>query len=377
MKRKTSWDSRFCPDCQTDVDTVHDRCHGDLVCSECGLVLHSGMLEDCEECRIFYEDGQDRSRVGGPSSFVQPGHALPGSEVQGGVQLSTVVARGRGGGGGGGPGAAPDVSRGLVRVQMSANGSSEKLKAFVADRAAMMDAMRGSLLCMAYDSGAFNFAISLFSIVSGAKPLFTAEKPAVQAACVYCACAARHEPKDVATVCCAFGVDESELRAALKKLHAVVDSHPDLTEKERSEIMCTSTNHGALVMTTAAEMNKSVPKADLWPLQHLARWIMDLLRDTGTLDGCQDSIKCVAAVVVAARHLRIQDHLHPLKLVAGAKGRTVDTIKKYIKNVSGCVAMFEGQLEQAATAAVASGEHAFKRKYGVAPTQETSAPSKQ
>lgn len=369
MKHARTWDVQWCVDCRKEVDTVHDRRHGDVLCPNCGLVLQSGMLEEREECRTFYEDGEDRSRVGGPTSYVSAGGAAPDvGKLNNTRALSTVIARGAGRGPGGQ--GAPDPSRSLARLQAKAGGQSARQKTFEADRSAMMACMRGDVLQMVYGSGAFEYAIQLYAVAFHESKLAAADKPAIQAACVHCACAARKEGRDVGRICVAFSVDELALPRALSKLHEAIRAHPGFTDEERRDLMCTSTNFEALVIKIAADMVKSVSKRNLWPLQYLARWIMSVVHKTGSLDGCHESTKCIAAVYVAANELGLAEGMHPAKVVSQAMNVSVETIKRHIKTIDKCVRHFKDDLARQVAAAMEKRDAAFKRKYGFARAED-------
>ncbi|KAG1359404.1 hypothetical protein COCNU_08G008500 [Cocos nucifera] len=60
----------FCPDCKRSTETVFDHSAGDMVCSECGLVLEAHSIDETSEWRTFANESADNDpvRVGGPTN---------------------------------------------------------------------------------------------------------------------------------------------------------------------------------------------------------------------------------------------------------------------------------------------------------------------
>merc|ERR1712142_99874 len=72
-----------------DAHLVEDHRAGDMICSECGLVVGDRVIDVGSEWRTFSNDkgGEDRSRVGGPEN------SLLGSS-----DLSTIIGPSKAGG---------------------------------------------------------------------------------------------------------------------------------------------------------------------------------------------------------------------------------------------------------------------------------------
>ena len=53
-----------------DANLIEDHRAGDMICSECGLVVGDRVIDVGSEWRTFSSDkgGEDRSRVGGPEN---------------------------------------------------------------------------------------------------------------------------------------------------------------------------------------------------------------------------------------------------------------------------------------------------------------------
>ena len=77
-----------CPS-HPDAPLVEDHRAGDMICSECGLVVGDRVIDVGSEWRTFSNDkgGEDRSRVGGPEN-----------RLLGSSDLSTIIGPSRGGG---------------------------------------------------------------------------------------------------------------------------------------------------------------------------------------------------------------------------------------------------------------------------------------
>lgn len=59
-----------CPECHRATEVVVDHAAGDMVCSECGLVLEAHSIDETSEWRTFSNESSsnDPVRVGGPSN---------------------------------------------------------------------------------------------------------------------------------------------------------------------------------------------------------------------------------------------------------------------------------------------------------------------
>jgi transcription initiation factor TFIIB len=74
----------FCPDCKKHTEVAFDHSAGDMVCTECGLVLEAHSVDETSEWRTFANESNDNDpvRVGGPTNPLL---------TDGG--LSTVIAK--------------------------------------------------------------------------------------------------------------------------------------------------------------------------------------------------------------------------------------------------------------------------------------------
>ncbi|XP_074577591.1 transcription initiation factor IIB-like [Curcuma longa] len=60
----------YCSDCKCNTEVVFDHSAGDMVCSECGLVLESHYIDETAEWRTFADESRDNDpvRVGEPTN---------------------------------------------------------------------------------------------------------------------------------------------------------------------------------------------------------------------------------------------------------------------------------------------------------------------
>lgn len=60
----------YCSDCKKSTEVVFDHSAGDMVCSECGLVLESHSIDETSEWRTFANEAGDNDpvRVGGSTN---------------------------------------------------------------------------------------------------------------------------------------------------------------------------------------------------------------------------------------------------------------------------------------------------------------------
>jgi len=73
--------TQICPKCATHTPIVEDHASGDLVCTECGLVIESRIIDECSEWRTFGDgdkdkNGADPSRTVGATNVMLSGGGL-------------------------------------------------------------------------------------------------------------------------------------------------------------------------------------------------------------------------------------------------------------------------------------------------------------
>ena len=67
-QQHTAMSNLQCTECKRPTKLVHDHAAGDVLCTECGLVLEAHSVDETSEWRTFSNEssGADPARVGGP-----------------------------------------------------------------------------------------------------------------------------------------------------------------------------------------------------------------------------------------------------------------------------------------------------------------------
>ena len=71
--------TQICPKCNTHTPIVEDHASGDLICTECGLVIEQRIIDECSEWRTFGDgdkNGADPSRTVGATNVMLTGGGL-------------------------------------------------------------------------------------------------------------------------------------------------------------------------------------------------------------------------------------------------------------------------------------------------------------
>uniref|UniRef100_A0A5B7B3G2 Putative Cyclin-like family protein n=1 Tax=Davidia involucrata TaxID=16924 RepID=A0A5B7B3G2_DAVIN len=168
----------YCADCKRNTEVVFDHSAGDMVCSECGLVLEAHSIDETSEWRTFANESGDNDpvRVGGPTNPLL---------ADGG--LSTVISKPNGATG-------DYLSSSLGRWQnRGSNPDRSLIQAFKAI-ATMSD--RLGLVATIKDR-----ANEIYKKVEDQKPLRGRNQDAILAACLYIACRQEDKPRTVKEIC--------------------------------------------------------------------------------------------------------------------------------------------------------------------------------
>ena len=87
----------LCPDCKIDPPNLTEEfSNGDVVCTDCGLVVGTRIIDTRSEWRTFANDdqaGDDPSRVGGPQDMFQDGEHLATSVAYSETRAHKNLAR--------------------------------------------------------------------------------------------------------------------------------------------------------------------------------------------------------------------------------------------------------------------------------------------
>ena len=73
--------TQICPKCAVHTPIVEDHSSGDLICTECGLVIEARIIDECSEWRTFGDsdkdkNGSDPSRTVGATNVMLSGGGL-------------------------------------------------------------------------------------------------------------------------------------------------------------------------------------------------------------------------------------------------------------------------------------------------------------
>lgn len=187
-----------------DANLIEDYRAGDMICSECGLVVGDRVVDVGSEWRTFSNDkgGADRSRVGGPEN-----------SLLGGSDLSTLIVPTRGGMGLGGAEMGPSFSghrnvsssdRALVNAFRSIGSMCDRinLPRTITDR-----------------------ANQLFKMVHDGKNLKGRSNEAIASACLYIACRQEKVPRTFKEIVAVSNVSKKEIGRCFKLILKAHDTN--------------------------------------------------------------------------------------------------------------------------------------------------------
>ncbi|CAM6082942.1 unnamed protein product [Calypogeia fissa] len=182
-----------CPECRRATEVVVDHAAGDMVCSECGLVLEAHSIDETSEWRTFSNESSsnDPVRVGGPSNPLL---------TDGG--MSTIITKPNG--------AQGDFMSSLGRWQN--RGSNPDRSLIIAFRTIATMADRLGLVSTIKDR-----ANEIYKKVEDLKSIRGRSQDAILAACLYIACRQEDKPRTFKEICSvANGASKKEIGRATK-----------------------------------------------------------------------------------------------------------------------------------------------------------------
>ncbi|KAG6547635.1 hypothetical protein Mapa_011084 [Marchantia paleacea] len=182
-----------CPECHRATEVVVDHAAGDMVCSECGLVLEAHSIDETSEWRTFSNESSsnDPVRVGGPSNPLL---------TDGG--MSTIITKPNG--------AQGDFMSSLGRWQN--RGSNPDRSLIIAFRTIATMADRLGLVSTIKDR-----ANEIYKKVEDLKSIRGRSQDAILAACLYIACRQEDKPRTFKEICSvANGASKKEIGRATK-----------------------------------------------------------------------------------------------------------------------------------------------------------------
>ncbi|KAL8171593.1 hypothetical protein V2J09_023397 [Rumex salicifolius] len=170
----------FCTDCKMSTEVVRDHATGDVICTECALVLESHYIDDTPEWRIFSDDTKDNDpvRVGEPTSFT--------TLLADTVVLSTIVSLQKGTKSASLP---PTVMKRQPKTQQQSS-----LDAGFNNIANMVDRL-GLVATINYR------ASELYKKAEDQKCSRGRNHDAIMAACLYVACSQENKPRTAKEIC--------------------------------------------------------------------------------------------------------------------------------------------------------------------------------
>ncbi|KAL2649232.1 hypothetical protein R1flu_017360 [Riccia fluitans] len=183
----------ICPECRRATEVVVDHAAGDMVCSECGLVLEAHSIDETSEWRTFSNESSsnDPVRVGGPSNPLL---------TDGG--MSTIITKPNG--------AQGDFMSSLGRWQN--RGSNPDRSLIIAFRTIATMADRLGLVSTIKDR-----ANEIYKKVEDLKSIRGRSQDAILAACLYIACRQEDKPRTFKEICSvANGASKKEIGRATK-----------------------------------------------------------------------------------------------------------------------------------------------------------------
>ncbi|KAJ8726123.1 hypothetical protein PYW07_000821 [Mythimna separata] len=189
-----------------DAPLIEDYRAGDMICSECGLVVGDRVIDVGSEWRTFSNEksGVDPSRVGGPEN-----------PLLSGGDLSTIIGPGRGD--------ASFDSFGVSKYQNRRNISSTDRALINAFREISTMADRINLPKTIVDR-----ANNLFKQVHDGKNLKGRANDAIASACLYIACRQEGVPRTFKEICAVSKISKKEIGRCFKLILKALETSVEL-----------------------------------------------------------------------------------------------------------------------------------------------------
>ena len=168
--------SQICSQCKVQTTLVEDHAQGDLICTECGLVVESRTIDECSEWRTFSDSdkaGGDPSRTVGATNNMLSGGGL-----------STTIGRN------------PDgtYNHTLTRLHNREGNPDKVLMAAFSQIGDMADRM-------AMNQTIKNGACELYKVVTSSHSTQGKSSVAMFAACLYIACRQEGKTRTFKEIC--------------------------------------------------------------------------------------------------------------------------------------------------------------------------------
>jgi len=223
---------------------IEDYRAGDMICSECGLVVGDRVVDVGSEWRTFSNEkgGEDRSRVGGPENA-----------LLGGSDLSTMI----------GP------ARGAASLDSSGNSIYQNRRSISSSDRTLMDAFRTiSTMCDRINlaKSISDRANSLFTMVHNARNLKGRSNEAISAACLYIACRQEGVPRTFKEIVAVSTVSKKEIGRCFKLILKFHDTNVEIiTTGDFMNRFCGSLYLPRDVQRAATHIAKKAQDLDIVP----------------------------------------------------------------------------------------------------------------
>ena len=189
-----------------DANLIEDHRAGDMICSECGLVVGDRVIDVGSEWRTFSNEkgGEDRSRVGGPENA-----------LLGGSDLSTMIGPSSGAASFGADGAALYTNRRTVSSSDRTLINAFKSISNMCDRINLPKTITDR-------------ANTLFKMVHDGKSLKGRSNDAIASACLYIACRQEGVPRTFKEIVAVSTVSKKEIGRCFKLILKAHDTNVEI-----------------------------------------------------------------------------------------------------------------------------------------------------
>jgi transcription initiation factor TFIIB len=232
-----------CPQ-HPDATLIEDYRAGDMICSECGLVVGDRVIDVGSEWRTFSNEkgGEDRSRVGGPENA-----------LLGGGDLSTMI----------GP------STGPAGLDASGNNIYQNRRSVSSSDRTLMNAFRTiSAMCdrINLPKSISDRANSLFKMVHDGRSLKGRSNEAISAACLYIACRQEGVPRTFKEIVAVSTVSKKEIGRCFKLILKAHDTNVEIiTTGDFMHRFCGTLGLPRDVQKAATQIAKKAGDLDIVP----------------------------------------------------------------------------------------------------------------
>ncbi|CAM1506842.1 Fc.00g064830.m01.CDS01 [Cosmosporella sp. VM-42] len=298
-----------CPDCrEIPPNLIEEFSSGDMVCSSCGVVVGSRIIDNRSEWRTFANDdqgGDDPSRVGGPQDeFIE------------GQQLATSVAFSE-----------SKAHKALSRTQNNTNQDRSQKGLMAAYKEIVT-------LCEAINMGqnVSNAAKHIFKLADKHKFMKGKPQDAVIAGCIFIACRQNNVPRTFREIFNLTNVTKKDVGRVFKQLQSFLQKLQD-TEGEGATGLNTVTSYENTSVGAEDLCGRYISQLGFRNQQKISKYSRDLAEqasDISALAG-RSPLSVAAACIYMACHLVGEPRSSlPIAKQAGVSDGTVKTAYKHL-----------------------------------------------